>query len=234
MSSSLSRNIERTIGAVNPTPVQAAQSPLRRRQGVVSDTATDGTVMVSVGGGSPAGPFPTLQPYRPQIGDTVWMLKEGPDWLVLGATGADQPYAATVQDTGLVSMSSGTTVWTYPSYDLVLDDPHGMFDPNFPLRVYARRTGWYTATADSSISTNGTGDRRVNFRVDGDDGQLVGDDTRRACTGIPTRISSTTTDFFLTDGQFVQARYQQTSGSTLNLEPTTYSTKMTLRLVRPA
>lgn len=220
----------RHLAATNDTPTPGGQPQLRQRQGVVAAVNDDGRAMVNVGGDTAVGPFSSLGSYGPQPGDVVWMLKNGPDWLIIGSVGVDlSTHVATVIDSTPIPIASSTTGWVYPEYDTVIRDPWGMFDPALPFRLYARRSGTFSASANVSFSTNGSGYRRVNFRVDGDDNLVVGDDLRPSVTGVPSRMCVSTPDFFLEAGQFVQARYQQNSGSALTLEPTVYSTKLTLR-----
>lgn len=102
---------------VVPIPEQPAT---RRRQGVI--TAVDystATCSVKIGGQTSANTIPGigfLSPYVPYVGDTVWLLQVGTDYLVLGAVG-----------TGLVAWTPALTCSTT--------------NPN--LGTTGTATGWY-------------------------------------------------------------------------------------------
>jgi hypothetical protein len=58
------------------------------RQATVQAVAADGTASLSIGGGPTQAGYVALASYAPVVGDTVWALRDGPDWLVLGPVGA--------------------------------------------------------------------------------------------------------------------------------------------------
>lgn len=84
MTGYLRRAAAQLAQTINPTPVQTAQAQVGLRQCVVTTVNGDSSVFVSVGGSTPAGPLATLTSYTPVVGDVVMVLKNGPDWLVLG------------------------------------------------------------------------------------------------------------------------------------------------------
>lgn len=91
-------------------------APLRMRQGVVtaasgSDVA-DGVCTVTLGGDTttPIVGVACLDSYRPMVGDTVWVIVNGTDLLVVGRVGyADAVPFATAAGNQVVSVSAATS-----------------------------------------------------------------------------------------------------------------------------
>lgn len=80
----------------------------RLRQAVVASVAADGTVGLTVNGATRTG-YPVVASYVPVVGDAVEVLRDGPDWLVLGRTGfAASPRGALDVQTVVANQSAIT------------------------------------------------------------------------------------------------------------------------------
>ena len=138
-------------------------TPARRRQAVVvaRDAATL-TCSLQIQGDSTVHPGQVaLSHYVPRVGDTVWCLQDGPDWLIIGGQGTELPKGK-MRSTATQTTAAGTVPEKFDfnaaggstSYDLDNDGSNTMVD-RANSRIYARWPGKYAYGYHWSIVPGG-------------------------------------------------------------------------------
>ena len=197
--------------------IRTADQGLRLRQGKVVIVNSDQTIDVQIAGDSNTLPsIKYLSNYAPKPDDQVWLLNNGVDLLAFGmVAGSDRTLAPTA------FRSTAQTIPTATQTKIILDavDSDGWncwdLSPN-PTRLTAPLTGRYIITGNVAFEAASSGHRAINI-LKNNTVELARSDFNPVSNSIDTHSTVTCHAISLTQGDYVELRVWQNSGSDLDI-----------------
>lgn len=201
-------HLHRVAGAIRAS---SAPSRLHLRQGAITAVAADGTVTVTIGGGTvEVAGVAVASSCCPVPGATCWLATDGKDLFVLATLAPAGPAFGSVRQSATQSIPSGSfTALDFTSRTDTASIGVSVGDAGLTCVV----PGLYQVTAAVALAANATGERHAQLEVNGSV-VLSGASTPAPAGGGLSRLRADGV-LALTVGDVVGVSVLQSSGGSL-------------------
>lgn len=157
-----------------------------------------------------------LETFDPRDGDVVWLLKNGPDLLVIGRLSEGvAPRASLTRST---VQSIGAAGETLVLFDTLVYGTGGMWDAGDPERITFPRDGLYDIGFHLRFAPNATGARFGRIFYNGSTSNGVALPIEHNVTAAYATTVYAHTQWEFDEGDYIQLNAGQNSGGALNIE----------------
>lgn len=205
---------------------------VRLRQGAVTAIAADGTLSVTIGGGSTvvAG-VKAWASVCAMVGSAVWLATDGTDLMAIATIAPVGPAYCAVRRASDQSIANATeTAIDFLSGATVEADTHGMFSTSASDRLTVAAPGTYRIAACLSIEGHATGYRYAHLYAAG----AIVDRDMRSNLDTTAQALNVSADVELAAGDVIQVKVRHTAGVSLSvLTAAAYSPRLSATWLRP-